>query len=188
MILFFNHQSLFINLCYDYSMVKDQVLADLKKEIQDLNFPPTDTLLSISKNPQFGDYSTNLALQLAKQKSSNGKQNPEEIANEILDKFGKPDYLEKIEVAGGGFINFFIKDQQLVKNLEKAEDLPKDKTKIKVLVEYGHVNPLKEIHIGHIRTFILGESICRILESLDHQVFRANYQGDIGLHIAKAIW
>src|SRR5258708_3759337 len=58
----------------------------------------------------------------------------------------------------------------------------------KYLIEYGHPNFLKEIHIGHQRSFILGESLSRILEFLGHQVFRANYQGDIGLHIAKAIF
>lgn len=57
-----------------------------------------------------------------------------------------------------------------------------------ILIEYGHVNPLKEIHIGHLRTFILGESLSRLMESIGYKVFRANYQGDIGLHIAKAIW
>lgn len=169
-------------------MVKQKILQLLKKAVESLGYPTTDIVLSIPKNPQFGDYTSNIALRLSKQKSKDSKQTPQEIANKILGKFGKSEYLEKAEVAGGGFINFFIKDHQLVKNLAGAEDLPKTKTAIKMLVEYGHVNPLKEVHIGHLRTFILGESICRILESLDHQVFRANYQGDIGLHIAKAIW
>lgn len=169
-------------------MLKQKILEDLQKAVRDLGLPTTDTLLSIPKNPSFGDYSTNIALQLAKLKTTKDKQTPEEIANEILEKLGKPEYLQKAEVAGGGFVNFFIKEQELIKNLENAAKLEKSKNPKKILVEYGHVNPLKEVHIGHLRTFILGESICRILESLGHKVFRANYQGDIGLHIAKAIW
>lgn len=173
-------------------MVKQRILEDLRKTTGDLGYQVSDIVLSISKNPQFGDYTTNIALQLAKQKSQLTKQTPQDIANQIIDRVqgtdGSGEYLEKIEVAGAGFINFFVSDKYLIKNLKTAGDLSKDKTKGKILVEYGHTNPLKEIHIGHLRTFILGESIARILESLGHQVFRANYQGDIGVHIAKAIW
>lgn len=169
-------------------MLRNQILEDLRRTVNDLGFSPVDILLYISKNSSFGDYSTNIALQLAKLKDSKDKQSPNEIANEILEKLGSSDYLEKIEIAGGGFINFFVKDKELIKNLQDTGKLEKNKKPQKILVEYGHVNPLKEVHIGHLRTFILGESICRILESLGNKVFRANYQGDIGLHIAKAIW
>src|SRR3989344_1006876 len=173
-------------------MIKQKILEDLKKVINQLGYPTTDIVCNIPKNPAFGDYSTNLALQLAKQKSSSDKQNPIDIANKIIKKLKSFDFAQdnfyEIKVAGGGFINFFIKGESLVKNLDSFSDLAKHTNTQKTLVEYGHVNPLKEIHIGHLRTFILGESICRILESLGNQVYRANYQGDIGLHIAKAIW
>lgn len=169
-------------------MLKQQLLKDLKEAVEKLGYKPTDIVCTIPKNPAFGDYSTNLALQLAELKPTSGKQSPTEIANQILDKLGKPEYLEKVEIAGGGFINFFIKTDELLNNARDLDILPKSERPRKILVEYGHVNPLKEIHIGHLRTFILGESLSRIFESLDNQVFRANYQGDIGLHIAKAIW
>lgn len=169
-------------------MLKKKILDDLKSAVKDLGYPPTDIVLSIPKNPAFGDYTTNLALQLAKLEEGKGKQSPLVIANEILEKLGKQDYLERAEVAGGGFINFFIKDKELIKNADGLDILKKSDNPQKVFIEYGHVNPLKEIHIGHLRTFILGESLCRIYDSLGHGVFRANYQGDIGLHIAKAIW
>ncbi|OGE25593.1 arginine--tRNA ligase [Candidatus Daviesbacteria bacterium RIFCSPHIGHO2_02_FULL_39_12] len=173
-------------------MVKQQLLEDIKKAVEELDYPTTDIVLSIPKNPQFGDYTMNLALQLAKVKLTGDKQSPREIADEIVTRVknleSSKKYLARVEVAGAGFINFFIKDEQLLKNTNNLDSLPKSKTSKKILVEYGHVNPLKEIHIGHLRTFILGESLSRILEALDNQVFRANYQGDIGLHIAKAIW
>lgn len=169
-------------------MLKQQILVDLKQTIKGLGFPTTDVVISIPKNPVFGDYTTNLALQLAKLEGAKGKQSPMEIAKEILEKLGKPDYLERAEMAGSGFINFFVKDNELIKNADGLDILQKSDNPQKVLIEYGHVNPLKEIHIGHLRTFILGESLCRIYGALGHKVFRANYQGDIGLHIAKAIW
>lgn len=169
-------------------MVKQQISKDLKKVIEDLGYQISDTLLYIPKNPEFGDYTANIALQLAKEKSENSKQSSLEIAKKILEAFGERDYLDKAEVVGGGFINFFIKDGVLAKELESAGKLQPVAPGHKILIEYGHVNPLKEIHIGHLRTFILGESLCRLLEGIGHEVFRANYQGDIGLHIAKAIW
>lgn len=169
-------------------MLKKKILDDLKSVIKDLGFPSTDIVLSIPKNPAFGNYTTNLALQLAKLEKDKGKQSAVEIANEILEKLGRPDYLEKAEVAGEGFINFYIKDKELIKNANDLDILQKSDHPQKIFIEYGHVNPLKEIHIGHLRTFILGESLCRIYEALGYEVFRANYQGDIGLHIAKAIW
>jgi len=172
-------------------MVKKRIVEDLKGVVSELGYPTTDIVCNIPKNSIFGDYSTNLALQLAKLKPENGKQNSLDIANKIVDRLkatgNSKDYLEKIEVAGG-FINFFISKDELIKNAEDLDVLQKKENPQKVLVEYGHVNPLKEIHIGHIRTFILGESLCRIFDALGDIVFRANYQGDIGLHIAKAIW
>ena len=169
-------------------MIKQKILEDLRKVVKEIGLETTDIVCTILKNPQFGDYSTNLALQLAKLKEDNGKQSPIQIANKILEKFGKPDYLEKAEVAGNGFINFFVKEKELVKNADGLDILKKSERPQKVLVEYGGVNPLKEIHIGHLRNFILGESLSRIFDALGNTVFRANYQGDIGLHIAKAIW
>ena len=175
-------------ICYHRYMLKQKILEDLKKVVKELGHKTIDIVLSIPKNPSFGDYTTNLVLQLAKVKSTKGKQIPTEIANEILQKFEKPDYLEKVEIAGRGFINFYIKNKELIKNTDGLGILQKSDNPQKVFIEYGHVNPLKEIHIGHLRTFILGESLSRIYDSLGHEVFRANYQGDIGLHIAKAIW
>lgn len=169
-------------------MLKQRIQEDLKEAVKNLGFPTNDIVVSIPKNPSFGDYTTNLALQLAKLKARNHRHSSLEIANEIKENLGHLSYLSKVEIAGSGFINFFIKDDTLIKNTKDSGQLKKTEKPLKILVEYGHVNPLKEIHIGHLRTFILGESLCRILESLGHSVFRANYQGDIGLHIAKAIW
>src|SRR3989344_462883 len=172
-------------------MFKDQLLQDLKDTVKDLGFVvPPDIVLSIPQNPKFGDYSSNIPLQLSKQTHKNSYQNPQQIANAILKTLGHPAYLEHVEVAGPGFINFFIKDSSLAEILEPSKRHPElvSGSKKKILIEYGHVNLLKEIHIGHLRTFILGESLARILEYLGNDVFRANYQGDIGLHIAKAVW
>src|SRR3989344_3306136 len=120
-------------------MLKMKILRDLSRVVSELGYKTNnsdsigaDIVCNIPKNPAFGDYSTNLALQLAKLDDSNDKQpastsdkhfkskrgeNPIEIANEISKKLENIDYLEKVEVAGSGFINFFIKDEVLLKNI-----------------------------------------------------------------------
>ncbi len=169
-------------------MVKKRLEADLKRAIEKLGFTGTDIVLSISPNSSFGDYTTNIALQLAKREHAENKQTALEVANKILNNLGDLSYLEKAEVAGGGFINFFLSDQILLDNLKEAGNISPLEHAPKVLIEYGHANILKEVHLGHLRTFILGESLARIIHSLGSEVFRANYQGDIGLHVAKAVW
>ncbi len=167
-----------------------------KKLEEDLKKIGVDTLLSIPKNPSFGDYTTNIALQLAKLQLEDDKQSPEQIAKKISQKMKKLDYLEKVEIVDG-FINFFIKPVALMQGLHNVCDYSSlvnpevevsEGQKHKIMVEFAHPNTHKAFHIGHTRNIILGESICRLLEASGNEVFRANYQGDIGLHVAKALW
>jgi arginyl-tRNA synthetase len=101
---------------------------------------------------------------------------------------------EKIEVAGSGFINFYLSINYLASSLTKFvqqgkfESLSNINNNQKTIIEFGDPNPFKEIHIGHLRNFCIGESFCRLLESQGTTVTRANYQGDVGLHVAKAMW
>jgi len=144
-----------------------------------------EVILEYPEREEFGDYSTSIALKL-----KGGKQLAEKIASAI-----KPDeVIAKTEVAGPGFVNVFIRSDclvsQLVEVLVQGQDFGnnlalKDK---RVLIEYAHPNTHKEMHIGHMRTLITGEAIARIQEAAGAKVFRANYQGDIGPHVAKAIW
>lgn len=167
-------------------MIKQQLLEDLKKVVKDLGLPDSDIVVSISKNPAFGDYSTNMALQLAKLEGLKGKQSPIEIANEILQKLGKPDYLKKAEIAGGGFINFFIKPESLTKNLkeilEKKETFGKSeigKGK-KARVEYISANPTGPLHIGNARGGPLGDVIANVLANAGYEVLREYLDNNVG--------
>jgi arginyl-tRNA synthetase len=140
---------------------------------------------------EHGDYATNAALVAAKVL----KKNPKEIAELLKAKIEEEplSIVEKIEVAGAGFINFFLSRQAVLNEVKKAahdekwgeNTLHKGKT---VMVEYTDPNPFKEFHIGHLMSNAIGESIARLFESSGAKVSRANYQGDIGLHVAKAIW
>ena len=175
-------------------MFKQKILEDLKRVVEDLGYKSTDTVISIPQNSTFGDYTTNLALQLAKLESSKSKQSPVEIANEIVDSVmgqeSSKKYLEKAEVAGGGFINFFVKPESLMENLQQicnqAAILKSNNEK--VLVEFTDPNPFKEFHIGHLFSNSVGESISRLFEAKGFEVKRVNYFGDVGMHAAKSIW
>ncbi|HYK09030.1 MAG TPA: arginine--tRNA ligase, partial [Candidatus Eisenbacteria bacterium] len=102
--------------------------------------------------------------------------------------------IEKIEAVQPGFINFYLSTDSLSTNLQDVLNVPekvaltsKLKNK-KMMVEFAHPNTHKELHIGHMRTLTTGESVARILEGNGATVFRANYQGDIGPHVAKAMY
>ncbi len=138
-----------------------------------------------------GDYATNAALIAAR----DHKKNPREIASLIADKIRgkKHPSISKVEVAGPGFINFFLTPEFFVGEIEKiladkkygANDDLKGK---KVMVEYTDMNPFKEFHIGHLMSNSIGESLSRIYEYSGADVVRATYGGDVGLHVAKTIW
>ncbi len=162
------------------------IQEDLKRVVKGLGFTDVDIVLSIPENEGFGDYSSNVALQLAKQNTKKSYQSANEIANQIVDKLGHPDYFERIEVAGPGFINFYLNPKSLTRllqidRLKKAQDE-------KILIEYGQPNTHKPLHIGHFRTLFIGESLARILEDQGYQIFRVSYGSDIGPTVAKALW
>lgn len=167
-------------------MVKTQLEDDLKSAVKALGYDAGDIEVYSQQNVLFGDYSTNIALQLAKQKSENTKQSPRDIANDILEKLEMSNYLQKAEVVGPGFINFFIKDLSLMENLKVAK--PQKEESQKIFVEFAQPNTHKAFHIGHLRNITLGESISRLLEFVGNEVFRATYGSDVGLPVAKAIW
>jgi arginyl-tRNA synthetase len=131
---------------------------------------------------KFGDYSTNAALQLA------GKLNqpPRQIAEKLADQLRSSDLFSKVEVAGPGFINLTLNDQKLLGQLD-GEPI-KQLAGQEILVEFGDPNPFKEMHIGHLYSYIVGDSVSRLLEAAGATVRRLSYHGDVGLHVAKAIW
>lgn len=167
-------------------MLKKQLEKDLKNLIQKLGYKLTDPLLHISKNPQFGDYSSNVALQLAKQKPLNVKHSALEIANNLVKKLQEIDYLEKVEVAGPGFINFYIKLPNLAADIEEIlkqgrsyGNLEINKGK-KARVEFVSANPTGPLHIGNARGGPLGDVIAAVLEKSGFTVLREYIDNDIG--------
>ncbi len=133
----------------------------------------------------FGDFSVNVAFKLTK----NLKKSPMEIANQIVQNLSIDEAFEKIEVANPGFINFYLSQKYLLKSVFNVDEIYKSLLQNKrIMVEFAHPNPFKAFHIGHLRNIVVGESWIRILESLGAEVIRTNYQGDVGMHIAKCLW
>lgn len=141
-------------------------------------------------NSSFGDYSTSIALKLSKVL----KKNPVEVAEEIKNNFPKNDFIEKVEVVKPGFVNLWVGKKyfvDLAKKLANQEfEFPEYHLGLnkKIMVEFAHPNTHKLFHIGHLRNISTGESIVRIFEAVGNKVIRSNYQGDVGLHIAKCLY
>lgn len=131
---------------------------------------------------QFGDWATNVALQLAKPLG----RNPREIAEEIADRLRETGEYDEVSVAGPGFINLRLSDGALLQAVEAtpARSLQGET----VLVEYSDPNPFKPLHAGHLYTTLVGDSISRLVENAGATTIRLNFGGDVGLHVGKSMW
>ena len=165
----------------------------IKDALENLEIEVSDITLEHPEDLKNGDYSTNVAMAIAKDVKSNPKDLAEKIVKQIL-RLNLDKYIEKIEVAGAGFINFHLSRKffggSIEEILNKGENVGKNDvlSRKKIMIEYTDPNPFKPFHIGHLMTNAIGESIARILEHSGAEVSRANYQGDVGLHVAKAIY
>ncbi len=130
---------------------------------------------------KFGDYSTNVALQLAKELSDN----PRSIAENLVEHI-KSDMILSVGVAGAGFINIKLTDTALINSLECSNR--KTLAGKIVVAEYSDPNPFKVLHAGHLYTTLVGNAIANLLEAAGADVKRVNFGGDVGLHVAKAMW
>jgi arginyl-tRNA synthetase len=153
-------------------------------------FLTEDIVIEIPNDSSHGHYSTNIAMRI----SSGSKKNPLEIAKEIVSEIEESSNISKIEVAKPGFINFYLSNKYLLTEISKIANRGEEYFKLeekkgkKIVVEYTDANPFKEFHIGHLYTNSVGESFARLQEALGANVKRANYQGDVGLHVAKTLW
>jgi arginyl-tRNA synthetase len=153
------------------------VISSLVKKLYDTD---VDVVLTRPEE-QFGDYATNVALQLAKKLGKNPREVAEAIANEL-----KHESVVKTEVAGPGFINITLSDAALAQ-LISAEPAQKLKGKV-ILVEYSDPNPFKPLHAGHLYTTLVGDTIARLIEQAGAKTIRLNYGGDVGRHVAISMW
>lgn len=144
--------------------------------------------LTQATQAKFGDYQCNNALKLAKVLG----KNPREVAGAIVDAVDAPKMIDGLEIAGPGFINITLKTSFLEKEIEEMMQdshygVPKAPEKERVIVEFSSPNIAKELHVGHLRSTIIGDSIARLLEFLGYDVLRLNHIGDWGTQFGMLI-
>jgi arginyl-tRNA synthetase len=130
---------------------------------------------------QFGDYATNIALQLAKEVG----KSPRDIAEQIAEKLRETGDFQEVTVAGPGFINIRLSDAALLTEL--AINPANTRQGEKVVIETNNPNPFKAMHIGHAFNAILADTIANLLED-GAETHRVSYHGDVGSHVGKSMW
>lgn len=152
------------------------------------DYAGTDPLLGLSSNPKFGDYQANMAMGLSKKLG----QQPRAIAQSIIDNLDVAEICEAPQIAGPGFINFTVKPSYLTTQLQAMQldhrlgVAMADKSQ-RVVVDFSSPNIAKEMHVGHLRSTILGDCIARVLEFRGHDVLRLNHVGDWGTQFGMLI-
>ncbi|NCO10838.1 arginine--tRNA ligase [Candidatus Saccharibacteria bacterium] len=130
---------------------------------------------------QFGDYASNVALQLARQV----EKNPREIAEEIASDLRETGVFSEVSVAGPGFLNFRLSSRAINDALDISYQ-PKEGQS--VVIETNNPNPFKDLHIGHAYNCIFADTVANLLEYGGAQTNRVSYHGDVGLHVGKSMW
>ena len=171
----------------------EKLLSDWCAETFAACFPDADLAginlsVNASRNEQFGDYQCDAAMKLAKVIG----RNPREIGQTFVDSATLPDLVEKIEIAGPGFINIHLKNEGLADQLtamlgNDSLGLPNIGKNQTVIIDYSSPNVAKPMHIGHIRSTVIGNSIDRLYRALGYNVIADNHLGDWGTQFGLII-
>jgi arginyl-tRNA synthetase len=144
-----------------------------------------DVVIDLTRpEEQFGDYATNIALQLSKELGQNPREIGETIALKLRETLAEQ--IREVSVAGPGFVNLSLSDASLLTALKSQPQ--KSLIGKTVVAEYSDPNPFKVLHAGHLYTSIVGDSIANLLEFAGATVHRVNFGGDVGLHVGKTLW
>ena len=144
--------------------------------------------VTLSTRPGFGDFQANGAMAAAKQL----KTNPRELAQKIVEQLDLTGIASQVEIAGPGFINIHLSDDYLASQLSEVAASPQLGIETAehpqtVVVDYSGPNLAKEMHVGHLRSTIIGDTVVRVLETLGHNVIRQNHMGDWGTQFGMLI-
>lgn len=173
-------------------MIKQILVQTIEQTVNQL-FPAAQLgqiELTHPTNEAHGDYSTNVAMILARQLG----QSPLQIAQQIAAALPSQPAIAEVQAVAPGFINFrlyhtyYIDQLQAITTLGDTYGQPVQTSGQQILFEFGCPNTHKVPHIGHLYSYCYGESCARLLKLAGHTVYRDNYQGDVGLHVAKCLW
>ncbi len=160
----------------------------LSNALKDAGLPEAHELTPAT-DPRFGDYQTNAALVLGKQRG----ENPRVVAEKIVSQLEVGDLCEPPVVAGAGFINFTLRPSAVAaKTVEVLRDerlgVAEAKSPRRIVIDFGSPNVAKPMHVGHIRSTVLGDALARIAQFLGHEVIRDNHIGDWGTQFGMVIY
>jgi arginyl-tRNA synthetase len=167
---------------------QSQLTRKLSEALSSAGFPFAGEV-SPATDPRFGDYQSNAALVLGKQRG----ENPRKIAEAIIANLAVTEISGQPSVAGAGFINFTLKREAVETKIaallgDERLGVEKVSSPRKIVIDFGSPNVAKPMHVGHIRSTFLGDALARIGEFLGHDVIRDNHIGDWGTQFGMVIW
>ncbi|SFV50875.1 Arginyl-tRNA synthetase [hydrothermal vent metagenome] len=171
-----------------YMKIKSQLNQIITKALEDANIEAKDIVISDATKPEFGDYQFNGAMKLAKVL----RKNPRAIATDIIQHIDTTGMIARVEVAGAGFINIWLDNNWLSTQATTILDdnrvgVGYVQTPQRVVVDYSGPNMAKQMHVGHLRSSIIGDTLATLLEFLGDEVIRQNHIGDWGTQFGMLI-
>jgi len=164
----------------------------MRPELEKAIFETSKTLFGVEvpaqltrPDEQFGDYATNVALQLAGQLGKPPQEIADQLANKLREILGQQ--VSEINVVSPGFLNLRLSDQSLLAAVHRPEH-PKVYADQTVVIETNNPNPFKDIHIGHAFNSVVADTLANLLEAGRANTHRVSYHGDVGLHVGKSMW
>lgn len=175
-------------------MVNKWLYEEIFKALKALNLEVSESDINLEhpSDVKLGDFSTNIAMVMAKKVGLNPKELAEQIKAQILE--AKNPNIKDVQVAGAGFINFYLSQEFFSHSLQtifaKSDTFGQLSflSGKRVMIEFTDPNPFKEFHIGHLMSNTVGESLSRLIASCGAELKRACYQGDVGMHVAMTLW
>jgi len=164
----------------------DKLISEALSQVSGI--PDCRAIVNPASRAEFGDYQANGVMAIAKQL----KKNPREIAQAVCERLDTGHLVAQYEVAGPGFINIHVSDDWLSERAShlqghREELVPQTAEPQTIVVDYSSPNLAKEMHVGHLRGTIIGDSLVRVLERLGHRVIRQNHVGDWGTQFGMLI-
>lgn len=171
------------------SLIPGLLAERLRSALEAVGVSRAGAPVTAATDRRFGDYQTNVAMELAREL----KRNPRQIAQDIIGAMDVADLCSHVEVAGAGFINFRLSSEFLARRLAALADDPRagivsTACPQKIVIDFSAPNVAKPMHVGHIRSTILGDALARIARALGHEVVTDNHIGDWGTQFGKVIY
>ncbi|MDB5237122.1 MAG: argS [Parcubacteria group bacterium] len=177
------------SFCYSRRM-EERIRRIVQEKLTELGASDVNFVVEWPADSSHGDFAVNAALASSKQLSMSPKEVAEQLAPALTSALGED--ASRVEIAGPGFINITLSPMAVSEALAEAKgeewgngDAHEGK---RIMIEYSNPNPFKEMHIGHLMSTIIGEAMSRLMESSGATVLRDTYGGDVGPHVAKALW